>query len=177
MKKAHETHLFHAVLEVWMISQIERLASELQTSFSEMINVLFALYRHRIYRMQCSLEDQDSRYRTLEQSQDKNVGLLEINYQQLKKMHHDYNFFSISQILRLILEGFLELVAEHGLQETIALLEKEAIKARSKTHSRTIKPLFQGTSKEMHLKNVILALYSKDFKLICLDIYPPGKKA
>lgn len=51
-----------------MIVSLKIMAVEPGNSFSEMINVLFAIYRHRIYKMQCRLEDQESRYLTLDKA-------------------------------------------------------------------------------------------------------------
>lgn len=173
MKKSWEIHLFHSVLEKWMIIRLKDVTKLLKGGFSEVINFIFGLYRHRIYQMQCSLKDQESRYRPLEKAQTKNIALFEINYQQMKKMHHDHNFFSMSQILRLILKEFFELLDTYGWEETIKRLQNESRKLRSKHLSSSPYANFQYKSRYMHMKNVILALYSRDFKLITLDIYPP----
>jgi ferredoxin-thioredoxin reductase catalytic subunit len=120
MYEKQEKHEFHFVIARRMKEKLKELhVFEKSMGFSKTVTEILAVLRPVIQVEHKWGEQRMSRYRYVSDDKDEKrdhvcAYMDEDVYRELKLIHQDLNFYSISQIIRGFLEFFLDLVEEYG---------------------------------------------------------------
>jgi hypothetical protein len=120
LRDKQEKHEFHFVIPRSMKKKLRELTVfEKPIGFSKTVVEILSALRPVIKVEHKWGEQRMSRYRYVSTDPDEkrdhvHAYLDEDVYREIKLIHQDLNFYSISQIVRMFLDFFLELVKEHG---------------------------------------------------------------
>jgi hypothetical protein len=119
-KTVSNLYEFHFKIDSEMKSKLMGLHMFKTTgSLSRLVVQALTLLSPRIERSHLSREQKDSQYEFVNENKEieresVHVYLPEYLYRKLKLIHHDLNYYSIAQLLRLILRVFLGLARRYG---------------------------------------------------------------
>ena len=122
------TYEFHFKINEKTLEKLKILARKLEMSLSKTIIFIFMSMHIFIERNHLMTKEKDSKYKIIADFEEERYSVhsyieLEI-YKKLKHIHQDLNFYSMAQILREVIERFLEGCEKYGIFEFIKRLKK-----------------------------------------------------
>lgn len=129
--KEYVMRRFHMVFDRSMITKIRDLSENSKQGFSKTVRNLLCAGLPALGKRILEKGDVDSKWLPVGETVcEKNVFVEDHTYRQLKKLHVVCNFFSMAQIVRLVLLFTLALIEEYGFEMAVEILEKEKEKVK-----------------------------------------------